>query len=155
MFAEDSISQQRAACVKADSGSALQWWLAVGKKGPFGAAQLYMHSASVVVKGSWLTKAHTAVLKKNLFPPQSEECLSVVSTLPWKHMVWFHCFGCTRGELKEKSYDHRRTNRWLNMWVSSSKCCFAPYFTFLSDQILGNKASLCYVLFSRLPFKWV
>lgn len=85
------------------------------KRGPLRAAQLYMHSSSVIVKGSWLTKAHTAALKKNLFPPQSEECLSVVSTLPWKHMVWFDCFGCTRGELKEKSYDHRRPNGWLNM----------------------------------------
>lgn len=85
-----------------------------------------MHSPSVVVRGSSLTKAHTAALKKKLkkklFPPQSEECLSVVSTLPWKHMVWFRCFGCMRGELQEKSYDHKRPNRWSNMWVSG-RCC--------------------------------
>lgn len=58
-----------------------------------------------------------------MFPPQSEECLSVVSTLPWKHMVWFSCFGCIRGELKEKSYDHKRHNIWPNMWVSASSFC--------------------------------
>lgn len=60
--------------------------------------------------------------KKKLFPPQSEECLSVVSTLPWKHMVRFCCCGCMRGELHEKSYDHRRPSGWLNMWVSGRSC---------------------------------
>lgn len=101
---------------------------AAAKRGPSQPARLYMHSSPAVVKGSWLTKAHTAAFKKrkkkNQFPPQSEECLSVVSSLPWKHMVWFRCFGCTRGELKEKSYDHKNPNGWLDMWVSSSKFCF-------------------------------
>lgn len=88
--------QTKSALCKGRQSSALQWcssW-----KGP-----CELLRAPAEVKGSWLTKTHTAALKKKKikFPPQSVECLSVVSTLPWKHVVWFHCLECTRGEPKE------------------------------------------------------
>lgn len=100
---------------------------AAAKRGPSGAAQLYAHSSSVGVEGSWPTKAHTAALKKEiLFPPQTKECLSAVSTLPWKHMVRFHCFGCTRGELKEKPYDQRRPDGCFVMGVLVTSALGCP-----------------------------
>lgn len=92
--------------------SAPQWY--IKKKG-----HRDLHTFLLGCSQGLLFYTHTAALtkttKKNLFPPQSEECLSVVSTLPQKHMLWFHFSGCMRGEFKEKSYDHRKPNGWLNM----------------------------------------
>ncbi len=71
-------------------------------------------------------------------------------------MVWFHCFGCTRGELKEKSYDHRRPNGWLNMWVSSSNFC-SVLSTYSSDRNTDKIiTAVLFILFtpsSELPLK--